>query len=84
MFTKVFWKDAAERAVKAFGASAASAYVAGATLASMVAGLQAAVVTGLGTAVGSILLSLASLRAGNSGTASAVKEVKYEGTPDAL
>ncbi|QIN94040.1 holin [Streptomyces phage Wakanda] len=84
MFTKAFVKDVVERAVKAFGSASASVFAAG-EVANLFAVNWADVFgVGGGAAVVSVLLSLASYKAGHSGTASAVKEVVYNGTSRVL
>ncbi len=83
MFTKAFAKDALERAVKAFAGVGAALFVVGQTsvLDFDWAGFFG---TSGGAAVASVLLSLASYKAGNTGTASVVKAVDYVGDRDAL
>jgi hypothetical protein len=78
MFTKAFVKDVVERAVKAFGASAASVFAADEVVNLLEVNWADVFGVGGGAAVVSVLLSLASYKAGNTGTASAVKEVAYE------
>lgn len=78
MFNKAFGKDVLERAVKAFAASAASVFAADKVANVLQVNWSEVFGVGGGAAVVSALLSLASYKAGNTGTASAVKEVAYE------
>lgn len=71
MWTKLFWRDAAERAVKTFAqASIATLGVGAVDL--LATNWVGALTVGGGSAVVSVLTSLASQRAGDPGTASAV------------
>ncbi|AVD99248.1 holin [Streptomyces phage BillNye] len=80
MFSKVFVKDAAERAVKAFASTILSVLVVGDKAFNLVnANWTDALGVGGGAALASVLLSVASYKAGSTGTASAVKQVVYNG-----
>jgi len=84
LFTKAFVKDAAERAVRAFGASSASVFAADKVVNLFEVNWTDVFGVGGGAAVVSVLLSLASYKAGKTGTASTVKEVAYESGHRAL
>lgn len=85
MFSKVFLKDAVERAVKAFAAAALSVLVVGDKAFNLFnANWTDAIGVGGGAAVASVLLSVVSYKAGTTGTASAVKQVVYNGDSNAL
>jgi hypothetical protein len=80
LFSKVFAKDAAERAVKAFASALLSVWVVGDKAFNLFnVNWADALGVGGGAAVASVLLSLVSYKAGVTGTASAVKNVTYTG-----
>lgn len=69
MFTRAFWIDATERAIKTFAQALVAVFVAGVTILS-VPWLDALAVAATAALV-SVLTSVASLELGQSGTASA-------------
>ena len=73
MWTKSFWKDAAERAIKTFAQVAATFLVLGTTGVADVDWIQVASVSGVAALI-SVLTSVASEGIGAKGTASLVKE----------
>jgi len=83
MFTKAFVKDAVERAVKSFAGVGAAMFVVGQTSV-LDFDWSGFFGTSGGAAVASLLLSLASYKAGSTGTASAVTDVTYKGGVNAL
>jgi hypothetical protein len=79
MFSKVFVKDASERAVKAFAAALLPLLSGDKVLDLFNLNWGEILGVGAGAAVTSVLLSLVSYKAGSAGTASAVKQVVYNG-----
>ena len=76
--TRTFWIDAAERAIKTF-AQTLLAYFGADTFDVLQADWPNALSIALGAVVLSLLMSLASLRLGSSGTASATDVVEPAG-----
>ena len=73
MWSRAFWKDSAERAIKTFAQTAVSFLVIGTTGVLEVDWEQIVSVSGV-AALASILTSIASDRVGTKGTASLVKD----------
>jgi len=81
MFTKAFGKDVFERAIKSFAGTVAVVLAAGEVVNVFTVDWTEAFGLGAGHAVVSVLMSVASYKAGKTGTASAVKEVAYDEVP---
>lgn len=77
MFTKAFWLDAGERAIKTFVQAFLSVFaVSGVTILNL--DWKEALALSATAALGSILTSIISAKAGGTETASLVREVSYD------
>ena len=77
MWTKQFWKDTAERAIKTFAQAVVAGLTAGATGILSVDWLTVVSVSALAALV-SVLTSVGSAQFSDKGTASLISEVEYK------